>query len=488
MDNSSRMLGLLLVFLIALSPTECFLRSKLFPKVDLANAIRDNSLHGYLDKESAESNAHLTSLIESGELEKARQLSLVKNLPGIEYQIESFAGYLTVNKTFNSNLFFWFFPALVEAPNVPVLLWLQGGPGGSSLFGLFVENGPFIITEDVQVLFRNYTWNRDFAVLYIDNPVGTGFSYTDNDAGFARNEDDVARDLYEALKQFFILFEPYRGNPFFVTGESYAGKYVPAIAHKILTMKNEAKEYGINLQGIAIGDGLCDPRNMGNYGDYLYQIGLLDERERDYFNMEQSKAVQYIDNRQFYKAFQVFDYLLNGDLVNGSSYFMNSTGINFYFNFLMDRQPKDFDYYVKFLGLKQVRDAIHVGNRPYHDGSEVEKHLVNDIMNTVKPLVEDLLNSNVRTMLYSGQLDIIVAAPLTENFIQKLEWKGAGKYLRAPKKIYRVTPSDPNVAGYVRQADNLYQVIIRNAGHILPYDQPRVAYDMITRFVTEKEF
>lgn len=63
------------------------------------------------------------------------------------------------------------------------MLWLQGGPGGSSLFGLFVENGPFIITEDVQVLFRNYTWNRDFAVLYIDNPVGTGFSYTDNDAG-----------------------------------------------------------------------------------------------------------------------------------------------------------------------------------------------------------------------------------------------------------------------------------------------------------------
>lgn len=81
-----------------------------------------------------------------------------------------------------------------------------------------------------------------------------------------------------------------------------------------------------------------------------------------------------------------------------------------------------------------------------------------------------------------------MAAPLSENFIKKLQWSGASKYLKADRKVYKVNPKDTGVAGYVRRADNLYQVIIRNAGHILPYDQPRVAQDMITRFVKLSEF
>lgn len=105
-------------------------------------------------------------------------------------------------------------------------MWLQGGPGASSLYGLFVENGPLQVTEDLKVLQRNHTWNKDFAMLYFDQPVGTGFSFTDSDEGYAKNEVDVARDMYEALKQFFTLYEDYRGNPFYVAGESYGGRFI----------------------------------------------------------------------------------------------------------------------------------------------------------------------------------------------------------------------------------------------------------------------
>ena len=100
---------------------------------------------------------------------------------------------------------------------------------------------------------------------------------------------------------------------------------------------------------------------MGGYGPYLYQIGLIDEKQRDHFIEEEYKAITYIDNRQFYKAFQIFDSLLNGDLTNGSSYFINVTGLNFYYNFLYDTAPDDFNYYINYLGLKQTREAIHVG-------------------------------------------------------------------------------------------------------------------------------
>lgn len=302
--------------------------------------------------------------------------------------------------------------------------------------------------------------------------------------GYATNEVDVGRDLYEALRQFFTLFEEYRGNPFYLTGESYAGKYLPAIGHKIFKMGDEAKKAGINLQGLAIGDGLCDPRNMVDYGSYLYQIGLIDELQRDYFYDQQKLAVHYIDNRQFKKAFDVFDMLLNGDLYKQGSYFYNVTGLTSYYNFLQNENDPSSGSYAQFLGLPETRNAIHVGSLPFNDGNIVERHLVDDVMDTVKPWVEDLLNANYSMMFYSGQLDIIVAAPLTEKFLSKLNWKGAQSYKNASRSIYRVTPKSP-VAGYVRHVENLYQVLIRGAGHMVPADQPSVAHDMITRFIKQ---
>lgn len=101
-----------------------------------------------------------------------------------------------------------------------------GGPGASSLFGLFTENGPFEVTKSGKVKARKYSWNVNHNVIYIDNPVGTGFSFTDKDEGYAKNQIDVGENLYSALVQFFTLFPDLQPNDFYATGESYAGKYV----------------------------------------------------------------------------------------------------------------------------------------------------------------------------------------------------------------------------------------------------------------------
>ncbi|XP_075589325.1 putative serine carboxypeptidase CPVL [Dermatophagoides farinae] len=454
-----------------------FFLKNLYPPTETANR-----LIGTIDSKPL----FLTPYIESGQLDKGRRLSEVVGLSGLD--LKSYSGFLTVNKTYDSNMFFWFFPALTGKNDVPVLLWLQGGPGGSSLFGLFVENGPIKVSANGTPYMRDSTWNREFAVLYIDNPVGTGFSFTKDDRGYATNEVDVAENLYEALRQFFTLYYEYKGNPFFLTGESYAGKYVPAIGYKIHYMGKEAEKSGINLQGLAIGDGLSDPRHMLDYGDYLYQVGLIDEIQRAHFKEEQRLAIKYIDDGQMLKAAQIFDRLLVGDF-DGKSYFYNATGLNFYYNILYDRQPDDFGYYSKFLASAKTRESIHVGNLHFGDESFlVLEYLLHDVMASVSPWVEQLLDENYRTMFYTGQLDIIVAAPLTENFLRHLKWKRSDEYRMAKRSIYRVSPNNPSVAGYVRQAGNLYQVIIRNAGHILPYDQPKVASDMITRFVKNESF
>uniref|UniRef100_A0A3Q3VZW3 Probable serine carboxypeptidase CPVL n=1 Tax=Mola mola TaxID=94237 RepID=A0A3Q3VZW3_MOLML len=416
----------------------------------------------------------LTPYLDKGAIDEARKLSLVGDLPG--GNVKSYAGYLTVNKKYNSNLFFWFFPAGQD--KAPVLLWLQGGPGGTSMFGLFVEHGPYVVYKNMTGE-RDYAWTSRYNVLYIDNPVGTGFSFTGDEKGFAQNQDDVGRDLYSALTQFFQLFPEYQPNEFYATGESYAGKYVPAISYYI-HKNNPTAKVKINLAGMAIGDGLCDPEMMlGGYGEFMYQTGMIDELQRQYVVQQTDLGVKLIQQEKWLEAFQVFDSLLNGDVEQYPSFFQNVTGCTNYYNYMACQEPEDQEYFSKFVTLPVVRRAIHVGNLTFNDGSKVERHLLQDIMKSIKPPWDHVL-------IYSGQLDVIVAAPLTERFLPTINWTGAAEYKTAPRFHWRVQPSDTEVAGYVRQVKEFYQVIIRGGGHILPYDQPARSFDMIDRFLSTR--
>jgi vitellogenic carboxypeptidase-like protein len=149
----------------------------------------------------------LTPYIESGQIDQARNLSRVNLQPAYSYP--SYSGYLTVNKTHQSNLFFWFFPAQNGDTNTPLLVWLQGGPGSSSLFGLFAEQGPIMVDKQQNLHPRNITWNSKYHFLFIDQPVGTGYSFTKSEDGYVRNEDEVARDLYAMLIQFFVIYTKF---------------------------------------------------------------------------------------------------------------------------------------------------------------------------------------------------------------------------------------------------------------------------------------
>ncbi|XP_006506680.1 probable serine carboxypeptidase CPVL isoform X3 [Mus musculus] len=381
----------------------------------------------------------LSPYIKNGKIKEGQRKSMVSPFPGMNDK--SYAGYITVNQTYNSNLFFWFFPARMQPEDAPVVLWLQGGPGGSSMFGLFVEHGPYIITSNMTVVARDFPWTFTLSMLYIDNPVGTGFSFTDHFQGYATSEDDVAQDLYSALIQFFTLFPEYAKNDFYVTGESYAGKYVPALAHYIHSL-NPVRKFKIRLKGIAIGDAYTDPES-------------------------------------------ILDKLLDGDVTTGSSFFQNVTGCTNYYNILQCTEPKEQSYFAKFLTLPQVRQAIHVGNQNFSDGAEVEKHLREDTVKSVKPWLSEIMNY-YKVLIYNGQLDIIVAAALTERSLMAMDWKGSRAYRRARRKVWKIFKSDNEVAGYVRRVGKFHQVIVRGGGHILPYDQPMRSFDMINRFIYDR--
>lgn len=154
----------------------------------------------------------------------------------------------------------------------PLLLWLNGGPGVSSLLGLFAENGPFDVADENgrKLRHRADAWTDKYIMLYVDQPVGTGFRFTNSDNGYARNMRDVTRDFLEFLRQFFKLFDNLRNNEFYLIGESYAGRYLPSIGAALV---NDRAAHSWNVKGIMLGNAYIDPINQVEYAELLYNIG-----------------------------------------------------------------------------------------------------------------------------------------------------------------------------------------------------------------------
>ncbi len=191
------------------------------------------------------------------------------------------------------------------------MLFSDGGPGDSSLFDIFVANGPYYVDKDLNVYENNYSWTREFSMLYFDNPVGVGFSFSRDNEGLSKDEESIADYLYEALQQFFTLFYDYRDNDFYLAGYSYAGKYIPALGHKLHTLRKDSK---INFKGCSIGAGWIDPITMLGYGPYLQNIGLIDEKQAEHFNSVERKTIRELKKGNYLKAFDIHSQVLRNSI------------------------------------------------------------------------------------------------------------------------------------------------------------------------------
>lgn len=265
---------------------------------------------------------------------------------------------------------------------------------------------------------------------------------------------------------------------------AFAGKYIPAIAYTIHFAVQP--RVNINLRGIAIGNGIVDPMSQLDYADYYYQLGLVDAGQANYMRQQTSTATSLIHEGRYVDAFQVIDNLIDGDFTN-KTYFKDVTGYNYYFNYLQTEPPESNSYYVAFIQSPRVRESIHVGKQVYHDyNAVVEQNLIEDIMMSVKPYLETLMET-YKVMLYNGNLDLIIPYVFTANLTSSLSWSGAEAFKEAPRQIWR-TPDGKDVAGYAKNVGNFTQVLVRNAGHLVPTDQPDLALDMISRFIYGRSF
>jgi serine carboxypeptidase-like clade 1 len=160
----------------------------------------------------------------------------------------------------------------------PILVWYTGGPGGSSLFGLLVEIGPFTLTASSlepagsvpELFYNNYTWGKQFNLLFPEFPPPVGFSYCTEPGGCpVWNDTSAAQENYHFLVNFFRAYPELAANEVYLTGESYAGVYVPELVKFILAGNSRgsndsgAMAGSINLKGMALGDVCLGTQSFG---------------------------------------------------------------------------------------------------------------------------------------------------------------------------------------------------------------------------------
>ncbi|MGC0418081.1 S10 family serine carboxypeptidase-like protein [Embleya sp. AB8] len=419
-------------------------------------------------------------------------------------KVRSYAGYAHVDSTEHPNaenhLFYWFFESQTCNPNVavsdqqelisrtPLLIWLNGGPGASSLLGLFLENGPLSIGLDAAgtVSADPDSWNQEAHVVFWDQPIGTGYSYSD--AGeYVRDEQTLARMFREALEKFFAAHPEYAKCPLYVCGESYAGKYVPAIALEI-DAHNRADPDGahIDLRGVSVGNGWIRPElSLRVLIDYAYTTGFLGLAQQESLYRSYAVYQAALAAGEFAKATELGNKLVAAVLAFGGN-----------FDFYDVRRWGDLSMGAlrAYLNSADVKQALHVPTEVTWQFADnegpVADALVLDNMVDCSGLYAEILDKGYKTLLYTGNFDTACGFRSTEEILDDLmRRRGEPAYRQwhdAPRRIWMQAQGNPK--GFVRRHGNLTQVGIPDSGHQVPAFQPRIAREMLYNWLFDRPF
>nr|KYP60911.1 Serine carboxypeptidase-like 50 [Cajanus cajan] len=389
-------------------------------------------------------------------------------------------GYLPINPTSTSSIFYAFYEAhnsTLPLSQTPLLIWLQGGPGCSSMLGNLYELGPWRVTESLTLQPNPGAWNRIFGLLFLDSPIGSGFSVAATPEEIPKDQNAVAEHLFVAITRFVQLDPAFKHRPIYITGESYAGKYVPAIGYHILNKNaNLGVSERVNLAGVAIGDGLTDPETqVATHALNAYYVGLINERQKNVLEKAQLEAVRLTQLGNWSEATDARSKVL--------TMLEDMTGLATLYDYTR-KVPYREDLVEKFLNIAEVKKALGVNESFVYEvcSDVVGAALHADVMKSVKYMVEHLVRRS-RVLLYQGEYDLRDGVVQTEVWVKTMKWEGIEEFLNAERKIWRV---NGEVVGYVQKWKSLTNVVVLGAGHLLPTDQAVNSQAMIEDWVLQR--
>eukprot|EP01039_Chlorochromonas_danica_P000975 gene975-1059_t len=463
----------------------------------------------------------------------------ILSLPGWTGALPSkqYSGYLNVAS--GSHLHYWLVQSESDPANDPLVIWFNGGPGCSSLGGFVYEHGPFEVTTDGSTLsLRPYRWNRVVNMLYIEAPVGVGFSYNDNN-DYKLNDDRTAEENLEAVEAFYALYPEFKKNDFFITGESYAGVYVPTLAEAIVKATQAGTYTGAKLTGIAVGNGcsgtqvgVCGDGTQGTYYEwqYLLQTSFVENSMKDQVNAacDWTKAANNDPDALSFHCISLLNqaskqishvnmYDMYGDCVTNSC--SDGSGVvrgkvpmrsavvsaGSYAALLGGRiTPHGPDACIDsaaasaYLNRDDVQAAIHVRNPGFCWGvcNTVKGWHYQSTRENLPTDTYPFLISNLRVVIYNGDWDACV--PYTDG----MGWTtGMGYPVQTAWHAWTYTSAEGNadqVAGYAIEysvATNATApqasfsfITVRGGRHEVPETAPAQALEMLQRFVGGKSF
>ncbi|KAF6147464.1 hypothetical protein GIB67_021290 [Kingdonia uniflora] len=397
-------------------------------------------------------------------------------------------GYIRVRP--KAHMFWWLYksPNRVNDPSKPwpIVLWLQGGPGASGVgIGNFEEVGPL----DTFLNPRNSTWLQKTDLLFVDNPVGTGYSFVEDESALVKTDDEAALDLTTLLMKIFNRNKSLQNRVLYIVAESYGGKY--AVTTALTALKAiESGMLKLKLGGVALGDSWISPEDFVlSWGPLLKDVSRLDNNGLAKSNRLARLIKQQLADGQFVEATNSW-----GQLEQVIS--DNSNNVDFY-NFLLDNGMDPISTVSALQSTKGIslnRYSRYLNSRKFSPGGDGDLDtLMNDVIRRklriipanvtwgsqssqvfsslegdfMKPRiheVDELLAKGVNVTVYNGQIDLICSTKGTEAWIQKLKWHGLKEFLSLDR-----TPlycgNDTRTRGFTKSHKNLHFYWILGAGH-----------------------
>ncbi|KAK2452511.1 calponin [Trifolium repens] len=439
---------------------------------------QNSSSHGEAYYSSAFVDEHVSKVHVVEQQLRLMKADKVKALPGQPKGVnfDQYAGYVSVDAKAGRELFYYFVESPLNSSIKPLVLWLNGGPGCSSFgYGAMQELGPFRVNSDGRTLSLNKdSWNNVANVIFLESPVGVGFSYSNKPSDYSNiGDNSTARDSYIFLLNWLERFPQYKTRDFFIAGESYAGHYVPQLAHLILSNNKKMKHHTvINLKGIAVGNGWIDDNycTKGMY-DYFWMQSLnSDETHQgieklcDFRNFNLTNECIGYQNKADDELGNINVYNIYAPLCNSSTTKISYSGSDF--------DPCSEDYTVAYLNLPEVQKALHAKARKWSSCSDLSW---TDSPASILPTINRLISSGISIWIYSGDIDGRVPITSTKYSINSLKLP--------VNTAWRPWYTGKEVGGYVIGYKGLTLVTVRGAGHMVPSYQPHRALSMISSFL-----
>ena len=497
--------SLLIIVVLLLQQVPCSYARRVTERyIDVA----EEALELHLDNTMEEEGRRLA---ESGGLKASRRTAApaspedhrVVNLPGLSASIsgstKQYAGFLQVDAERDGNIFYWLIEKPKDADKAPLVIWMNGGPGCTSMDGLFLELGPFRLdgAKVDQLKLNPYSWHNAANMLFIDQPVGTGYSYTSRSDGYAKNDATINTHITEFLEKFFTLHERYtstdpatgarKSRPLFFTGESHAGHYIPNMMAHLLERNAALPKNGlsIDLRGAALGNPWIDPYHQYDASELAHGLGFITKGQLNSLREADARCKNLLKNGKLnqHVCFELLDHVIDAASASGGHRLLMYDARKF-----VSRPgsfPPGHTDMEAYMNRADVRAALHATSSSKQRFQECADPPYLALQHQdglgATPALVTVLDKGVQVLIFTGQFDLVCNHLGVEALLAALPWTGQADWQKAETSVWVV---DRSPAGYVKVARNLQALVVLDSGHMVPMDQPARALDMFTKFLS----